>query len=171
MSLDLKLTPGQQKSAVELFAQGFSRSEVALHLIEQEANISDAIQVHGEDKVREHLREKLRSCDPSSTRFAVSKHKRHYDEHIYAMQKACSNVYESLVLKSTRQIEQALASVQEKGEEIDHHLDSALETAPIGASEYISMMTLRMSVKKRELELQDKLLERLERIHQRTIKF
>lgn len=168
----IDLTKDQEKRAVQLFAQGFSRSEVVSELIDNDSEISDQLKAsQDEPKFRKELSDKLMSCDPTSTRFAVTKHKDHYDTHKAALSKALSNTYQGLVVKSVKWLEKSIARIDDKIESLEHNLGNALETFPVGSSEYVSMMNALSSLEKRKLELQDKYLERLERIHQQTIAF
>lgn len=165
----IELTTEQEKRAVELFAQGLNRSEVVNNFIDTYPELEE--KAEDAKQLRKDLSDKLRSCDPSSTRFAIAKHKSHYETHLTAMKKAISNAYQNLVIKSIMSIEKSIADIETRMQDIQHNLDAAMETTPVGSAEYISMMNAMMNLDKRRMELEDKKLERMERIHQQTIEF
>ena len=168
----IELTTDQEKHAVTLFAQGYSRSEVVSDMIDNDEEIREQLKLSGdESEFRKKLSDKLMSCDPGSTRFAITKHKEHYESHRKALSKSLSNTYENMIIRSVENIRKSIEETREMIQDIKHNLENALETIPVGASEYMSMANTHMNLKKREMELEDKLLERLERIHQKTIEF
>lgn len=168
----IELTTDQQKHAVQLFAQGYSRSEVVSHFIDNDTEVIKQLEKsQDEGSFRKVLSDKLTTCDPSSVRFAITKHKDYYNDQKDALTKALSNTYQNLVIKSVKWLQQSIDKIDDRIAEIEHTLSTAMETTPVGASEFISMQNMLNNLEKRKVEMQDKLLERLERIHQRTIAF
>ena len=71
------LTEEHLNKAVDLFAEGKSRREVAQHLIDTDDELR---QLEGTDaKLRNKLSDELRSADPTSKTFAVTKYKNRYE--------------------------------------------------------------------------------------------
>jgi flagellar biosynthesis chaperone FliJ len=168
----IALTPEQEKHAVELFAQGNKRSEVVAILLDTDTDIIKQFAASADEaQFRKQLSDKLQSCDPNSTRFAMTKHQAYYEAHRAALQKAISNHYENMVIKSVNGLENQIAVYDERIEELKHHLSHSVQAVPVGASEYIRMQKLLVTIEKRRVELQDKYLESLKRIHQKTIAF
>lgn len=166
----IKLSTDQEKTAVELFAQGYRRSEVVSHFIDHDPDVMKQLKESpSESKFRKDLSDKLITCDPNSTRFAMTKHGDHYKSHKAALEKAISNHYQNLVIKSVQWLQKSIDKTQERIEEVTHLLESAKETTPVGASEYASIHNLLTSLEKVQSENQNRLLERMERIHQKTI--
>ena len=168
--MSVEITLEQQKQAVELFAQGYSRSEVVTILIDDDETIRAQLNEMKDDpKFRQQLADRLRSCDPSSKYFAITKHKDYYEDQKRALKDALSERYQNLVVKSVEWITKSIEAIDAELIDMRHSLKSALETTPVGASEYIAVQNAVLALEKRKIELQDKLLERLERIHQQTM--
>lgn len=162
----IDLTTEQEKTAVELFAQGLSREEVVSYLVDNEPAIEAEIEARGPEEVRKELSDKLRTCDPSNARFALKKHGDHYETHRSALMANLAIHYQSIVTKSVRSFEEHLQDLDDRIEELRDNAARAMETTPIGASEYLATHNMILSLEKRRMEVQDKFLERLERIAQ-----
>ena len=167
----IELTADQEKKCVELFAQGLSREEVVNHLIDTEQSILDYETEHGAQETRKQLSDKLRTCDPSNPRFAIKKHGEHYETHREALMATLTKHYQIVVAKSVRSFEAYLQDLDDRIEELQTNVSNAMETAPVGASEYLATHNMILNLEKRKMEVQDKFLERLERIAQQGTSF
>lgn len=166
--MKIELTTAQEKHAVRLFVEGNSRSEVVTVLIETDPDINSQATDAGDTAAfRKALSDKLRSCDPNCTHFSRRKHMDYFKEHKAALTHAISNQYQSLVLKSPDWLR---ADVSHIDSDIDA-LSAKLESPDLDISDYIRIIKARDALRKRKTSAQDKLLERLERIHQQTIAF
>lgn len=168
MNIDLKLTTEEEKKCVELFAQGYSRSEVASYLIENSEGVEDIVFEHGEENVRKHLRFKLRLLDPSDMKFAVTKHGEHYKTHLTALKEAISEHYEKALINSMNMLSNYINDLDDRADELRRMLDASMEVTPVGAGEHISTQNALLNIEKRKLEVHSMLIERFERIHQQT---
>ena len=156
------LSEEQLLEAVTLFAQGKSRQEVAVHFIDTDERLSDLN--FEDDTLKERLADLLRAADPTSSKFAKTKYSQHYSQHRQAVVSALVNRYEQVITLSVDLLQAELASLTEHEEALNHMLESARESTPIGTSEYLATLNARSSVRKQKIEITDKLLERLERL-------
>lgn len=166
MSIALSLTPVQEKQSVELFAQGYSRAEVALHLIDTEASLNALVVEHGVDLVKSALLQKLRLCDPTSGRFSVSKHGDHYALHRESVRQSLLKSYDVQVTRSITSCVSLLGELSDLKEALRHNFENAVETLPIGSGEYLSTLGAILNVSKRQLEVEEQLAARLERLRE-----
>lgn len=156
------LTEAQLKEAVELFATGMSRQDVASHFIDTDERLAE---IDAKDStLREKLADVLRAADPTSTKFAITKYGEDYKLKREAIKQALANQYENLLTASTEVMMEEIADLREKRSELDHMLENAREQNPVGTSEYLATLNARNSITKRMTELGESLLERLERI-------
>ena len=165
------LTEDQMKAAVEMFATGMNRQEIVAHFIDNDVQIQGTLEGLPEEEVREAIAEKLRSADPSSSRFAVTKYKQHFENHREALKEVIGNQYEIAITRSIQAMTGEINILTEQLTDLDHMLSIASETTPIGTSEYLATLNARNTAAKRISDLQDKLLERLERVQNQTAPF
>lgn len=157
------LTEAQIKESVEMFANGMNRTEVAAHFIDTDPHIRGLIEEHGDAQIRRALSETLRAADPSSTRFR-DKYKQQYQLHNEAAKLALANQYQAVVVRSITLMEAEIQSIQDQLDKLDTLLEGASETFPVGTSEYLATLNVRINLQKRMFEIGEKILERLERI-------
>lgn len=165
------LTEDQMKEAVEMFATGMNRQEIVAHFIDNDVRIQGLLEGRPEEEVREAIAEKLRSADPSSNRFAVTKYKQHFENHREALKEVIGNQYQIALTRSIQAMTGEIDILTEQLHELDHMLSAASETNPIGTSEYLATLNARNTAAKRIGDLQDKLLERLERVKNQSDPF
>lgn len=155
------LNDTQLKEAVTLFAQGMTRQEVISHLIDNSERLQN-LEVN-ETNFRNKMSDLLRSADPTSTRFAVTLYGEHYNLHKDAIKKVLENRYEITITRSIEFMSEEVRKLAEQVDELDHMIETASNTKPIGTSEFLATINVRNNAAKRMQELQDKMLERLER--------
>ena len=145
------LTDDQLTQAVELFAQGKNRKQVAAHLIDD----SEALQERErtEENFRNTLSDALRSADPTSSQFAITKYGTVYELHKEAMRKALANKYESAVLEYVEYLDAEIENMKNQQEELQTLIDSAQEIDPTGTGEYLSVLSANTATGKRIEEL------------------
>ncbi len=167
------LTEDQMKEAVELFATGMSRQEIVAYFIDNDTDerTQGFIEANGEAEIRESIAQRLRYADPTSNKFAVTKYKEHFTTHREAVKEAIANQYEVALTRSIQSMSKDIEGLAEQLKELDHMLGAARENNPVGTSEYLATLNARNSVTKRISELQDKLLERLERVKNQSNPF
>ena len=152
------------KEAVTLFASGMSRPEVVSYLIDHEDRIQEACAEHGEDVIREKMSQTLRSCDPTSNKFAIKKYGEQYKLYRESIKESLALTFQVAVARSVRAMTYEVDKLTEQVEELDHMLEAGTNVNPVGTGEYLSVMNVRNNLIKRQTELQEKLLERLEKM-------
>ena len=155
------LSEEQLKEAVTLFAQGMSRQEIIAHLIDNSKDLT--IREATEPNLNNILSDLLRSADPTSSRFAIKKYGEHYNLHKDAIKEVLKNRYEIAITRSIEFMSAEIEQLTQQVAELEHMIESATNTTPIGTSEYLSTVNARNNATKRIDELQNKMLERLER--------
>ena len=161
---EIKFNDEQLKRAVELFAAGFNRQEVISHFIDDEIPpLPSAIAEHGEKDVRHYLSDYLRPTDPSSERFR-QKYKQHFLMHNDAIKKNLELHYEQTVVRSYLARASQIKKWRERFEELDHLIDNAIDTFPVGTSELLSTLNTQLNISKRVDDLEEKTNKQLENI-------
>ncbi|MXZ00237.1 hypothetical protein F4Y93_06155 [Candidatus Poribacteria bacterium] len=158
------LTEDQMKEAVEMFATGMHRQEIVAYFIDNDVRIQGLLEGRPEEEVREAISQRLRYADPSSNKFAVTKYKEHFENHRVALRSVISNQYEIALTRSIQAMTGEIETLRQQIDSVNYMLDNASETNPVGTSEYLATLNTRNSIAKRIDDLQDKLLERLERV-------
>lgn len=169
----MKLTEKQLEQAVEMFAEGYSRSSVVSYFMETDESLRE--QAASDEKQAREMRttigEQLRSADPSSSRFAATKYQELFDLHFEAKVDTIRNHYETVVNRSTTLMERQIDKISEQLEALETAITAAKVTTPETDKEYISMLKMYDTLSLRLLEITDRLLERLGprfQINQRT---
>ena len=152
------LTDDNLKEAVTLFASGMSRQEVVSHFIDTDERIQDLCAEHGEEDIREKMSQILRSTDPTSNKFAVSKYGEHYKLYRESIKESLKTTFQIAIARSVRAMTREMDALTEQIGELDHMLQSATNTNPVGTSEYLSTMNMRNGLIKRQTELQENCL-------------
>lgn len=168
---DLKLTKEQALKAVELFAAGGSRQDVATYLIENDPTFIDAVDEHGEKAIRSHLSQILRTTDPTSTQFAEKKYAALFELHREAILAALVNQYQITLGKSVSQIQENMDRLVKHSEQIQEVIEAAGDIEIESPKDYIAAINTNLKLTKEIQKIQDKLLERLERIRHRADPF
>lgn len=158
----MKLTEKQLEQAVEMFAEGYSRSKIVSHFIETDETFresaEDEYKIRG---IRVTIGEQLRSADPSSPRFARTKYQELFDLHFEAKMETIRDHYETAINRSTTLMEHQIEKITEQL----HALESAIETVKINTpktyKEYLSLVKMCDTLNERLLEITDRLIERL----------
>lgn len=157
---DRLLTDDQLTQAVELFAQGRNRVEVAQYFIDNDPTLmeNEATDPKG---LRKRLSNALRVADPTSQQFSATKYKDLYEIHKAALQVALGKQYERAVLKSIKFLEKQIDRVENRLEALEHLLDNAIDTDIIGAGEYAAIEGTLIRLTDQMLKLQTQYQESL----------
>ena len=155
------LSEEQLKESVTLFAQGMTRQEVISHLIDGSERLQNIEAT--ETDFRNKMSDLLRSADPTSSRFAIKKYGEHYNLHKDAIKDVLKNRYEIAITQSIEFMSEEIGNLSEQVAELNHMIDNASNTNPVGTGEFLATINVRNSASKRMQELHDKMLERLER--------
>ena len=118
------LTDLQKENAVELFAQGVSRTQIAqMYIDEPTAEIDASIIEIGEIETKEKIADELRACDPASAKFAVSKYQNLYQQHTEAFRAAMEAHYEQMIAGQIKQGQSISMDIKELIDEVREALD------------------------------------------------
>lgn len=147
------LTDEQLLHAVELFAQGKSRIEVARHFIDTDRNLVEQDQTDPKG-LRKRLSNALRVADPTSVQFSATKYQSHYDRHKVAIIGALKRKYESALMAHIETLEQEIQRLSERTEAVDNMLDTAIDVDIMGSGEYFTGEALRMKLTEQMTKLQ-----------------
>ena len=157
------LNDEQMKEAVTLFAQGLNRTEVVSCLIDADEALQQLEAEQGK-QARNNISNQLRSADPRSSHFAVSKFQAHFDLHQKAALESLKQRYNACISQNVDFMSQEISNLTEQIHELDHMIGDAIDNEPQGTVEYLATLNARNNASKRILELQEKLLDRIERI-------
>ena len=155
------LTDDQLLHAVELFAQGKSRIEVARHFIDTDRNLVEQDQTDPKG-LRKRLSNALRVADPNSVQFSVTKYQSHYDRHKVAIIGALKRKYESALMAHIETLEQEIQRLSERTEAVAYKLENAIEDEPTGATEANATETLLFKLKEQQIKTEVRLVEALQ---------
>lgn len=155
------LTDEQSREAVELFAQGFTRAEVASHLIDNNVELQHLEK--DDNSTRKRISDALRPADPNCSQFSVSKYGEQYKNSRTAVIQSLNKRYDTCVSRSIEFLSNETKKLEEQIEELDYLIENAMEINPTGTSEYLAIINARNNAAKRIAEIQEKMLERIER--------
>ena len=159
----MRLSEKQLEQALEMFAEGYSRTRIVSHFIEKDQILRDQAAAD-ENKAREiriTISEQLRSVDPSSPRFASSKYKELFDLHFEAKIDTIRNHYETVVNRSTTLMEYQIEKITDQLQTLETAIEAAKITTPETDKDYISLLKMSDTLNQRLLDITDRLLERL----------
>ena len=173
MSLNLKLTDEQLEKAVELFAEGYSRSKIVSHFMETDENLQEQAKSdeNRNREIRIMISQQLRAADPSSSRFASTKYQGLFDLHFEAKAETIKTHYEMIINRSTSLMEEQIEKINTQLQTLEAAVNRVTSIRPITFNDYISLLKMTDTLNKRLLETTDQLLERLgtdPRMNQRT---
>ena len=164
----MKLTEKQLEEAVELFAQGGSRSKVVSYFMDTNEKLQIQIEMNEVTEmcvkqIRIQLGEQLRSVDPSSARFAKEKYQELFDLHSEAVQESVKNHYETILTRSVTLMEQQIETIATQLQILETAIAAAKVKIPETEKDYLAMLKMQDTLNLRLLEITDRLLERLSR--------
>ena len=129
------LTEEQLKTAVEMFATGKNRTEVAQFFIDTvpDLQVLDATDPKG---LRKRLSNALRVADPTSDQFSKTKYKELYDLHRESLREVLQNKYDRAVQKYANFLERQIEKINDRIEAFQHMIDKSFthDTMPVSQS-------------------------------------
>ena len=147
------LTDQQKENAVELFAQGVSRIQIAQRFIDEPTDdIQAVIDAHGEIHAKEKIADALRPCDPASGKFAISKYEALYQQHLVAFRAAMEKHYDQMIAAQIKEGHSISKDIKELIDDVRHAVDNARESMPTGNSEWNNTMRTLISLYKAQIE-------------------
>jgi len=159
----MRLSEKQLEQALEMFAEGYSRTRIVSHFMESDQNLREQAAAD-ENKAREirvTICEQLRSVDPSSPRFAKSKYQELFDLHFEAKVDTVRNHYETVINRSTTLMEHQIEKITEQLQTLETAIETAKVTTPETDKEYLSLLKMSDTLNQRLLDITDRLVERL----------
>lgn len=159
----MKLTEKQLEQAVEMFAEGYSRSSIVSYFMETDETLREqaAADRNKAREMRITISEQLRSADPSSSRFATTKYQELFDLHFEAKVDTVRNHYETVVNRSTMLMERQIDRITEQLQALESAIEAVKINTPKTYKEYLSIVKMHDTLNVRLLEITDRLLERL----------
>ena len=130
---DRLLTDGQLTQAVELFAQGQSRTQVAAHFIDNDLDIRQA-ETTAPKGLRERLSNALRVADLTSKQFS-EKFREHYKLHTESVKEVLQSRYDRAVLNYVDFLDTQILQVTKHIETLNYMLATGNDDPPQDLSE------------------------------------
>ena len=156
------LNEEQMNEAVELFAQGKNRGEIAQHFIDTLEHLWE-MDTQDPDTLRKKLSDALRYADPTSNKFAITKYKAHYDLHSEAMKTALAHKYNAIVNETLTLMDKQIHALETQVEELESMLDNAYDHDPKGTAEFLATTNMVTAKYKAINDISLKRLEIIER--------
>ena len=157
------LTEEQLKTAVEMFATGKNRTEVAQFFIDTvpDLQVLDATDPKG---LRKRLSNALRVADPTSDQFSKTKYKELYDLHRESLREVLQNKYDRAVQKYANFLERQIEKINDRIEAFQHMIDESFthDTMPVSNPEINGTERTLQSLTDQAIRLQKELQESLQ---------
>ena len=157
------LTEEQLKTAVEMFATGKNRTEVAQFFIDTvpDLQVLDATDPKG---LRKRLSNALRVADPTSDQFSSTKYKELYELHRDSLRYVLQNKYDRAVHQYADFLEKQVEQINERVEAFQHMINNAYthDTEPRTNAEINATERTLQSLTDQAIRLQKELQESLQ---------